>query len=103
MASQDVNAPLPHTSPETKNPPHASAVEDVVGLPERAPVALLPEVVLPRVLLGMTRAGGDECDVLGGPAVVEQPLHLVVRDAQPQIRRLIELVGLDRLPGVVVA
>lgn len=31
MASQDVNAPLPHTSPETKNPPHASAVEDVVG------------------------------------------------------------------------
>ena len=29
--------------------------------------------------------------------------HLVLHSAQPQIHRLIELVGIDRLPGVVVA
>ncbi len=29
--------------------------------------------------------------------------RLVLRGAQPHIRRLIELVGLDRLPGVLVA
>lgn len=28
--------------------------------------------------------------------------RLLLRGAQPQIRRLIELVGLDRLPGVLV-
>jgi anti-anti-sigma factor len=28
--------------------------------------------------------------------------HLVLHSAQPQIHRLIELVGIDRLPGVVV-
>lgn len=28
---------------------------------------------------------------------------LVLRDAQPHIRQLIELVGLDRLPGVQIA
>jgi len=27
---------------------------------------------------------------------------MLLRGAQPQIRRLIELVGLDRLPGVLV-
>ena len=29
--------------------------------------------------------------------------HLVLCDPQPHIRRLIEIVGLDRLPGVLVA
>jgi anti-anti-sigma factor len=29
--------------------------------------------------------------------------RLVLRDPQPHIRRLIEIVGLDRLPGVLVA
>lgn len=29
--------------------------------------------------------------------------QLVLRDAPPHIQRLIELVGLDRLPGVLVA
>ena len=29
--------------------------------------------------------------------------RIVLRGAQPHIRRLIELVGLDRLPGVTVA
>jgi anti-anti-sigma factor len=28
---------------------------------------------------------------------------LVLRDPQPHVRRLIEIVGLDRLPGVLVA
>ncbi|PIL32053.1 hypothetical protein GSI_06757 [Ganoderma sinense ZZ0214-1] len=43
MASQDVNSPLPHTSPQTKNPPQASAVEAVVG--PVAKVSLQDEVV----------------------------------------------------------
>jgi anti-anti-sigma factor len=29
--------------------------------------------------------------------------RMIVRDAQPHIQRLIEIVGLDRLPGVLMA
>ena len=32
----------------------------------------------------------------------KQGHHLVLHSAQPQIHRLIELVGIHRLPGVVV-
>jgi len=60
------------------------------------------------IVVDLTDLEFADASVMVDLAMIAQRLRqagraLVLRGAKPHIRRLIELVGLDRLPGVVVA
>jgi hypothetical protein len=53
------------------------AVEHLIGVPEAVPVGGVAGG-LAFLLLGMTRAGGQQRDVLGTPSLLKEPLDFVV-------------------------
>lgn len=56
------------------------AVEDVLPLPEAAPVAHLTVVLGLRLLLGVAMAGREPSDAARLPTLVEQGTHVVIGD-----------------------
>ena len=61
-------------------------VEHLLGIPERVPVRR-GAGLLAGDLLGVAAAGGEQRDILGPPALVEQPLDVVVTDVECVVER----------------
>ena len=61
-------------------------VEDLVGVPEGVPVAVLPQLLLTVHLLLVARPSAEQRDVLG-PPVLEQVVDLVARDVEGLLER----------------
>ena len=66
-----------HSTPLQPLEPQHAAVEDLLGVPVGRPVRVHARRQ-PACVLGVPRAGGEQRDVLGSPAVVQQHVDLVV-------------------------